>query len=299
MSQPPILTKYDLGGAIITILNGGALRLDGGAMFGIIPRPLWSRMTPPDEQHRIDLACNCVLVEWPGSDRRVIIETGHGNKYEEKECRIYGINPSNWLEPTLTQARIPPDSITDVIMSHLHFDHAGGLTTHRDGRLCPTFPTARVHAQRREFDDARRNFGIMTMTYREENYLPIDEAGAWRLIDGETEIIPAPRPGLASIHARPTPGHTFGHHSIVIRGSSRTAVFVGDVMPTHAHLGAPYNMAYDLLPLENRESKRRLLTDAADQQWLLLLDHDPRTQAVEITRQKDWFIAAPAAGAAR
>lgn len=299
MNQTPILAKFDLGGATITILNGGALKLDGGAMFGIIPRPLWSKLSPPDEQHRIQLACNCVLVEWPGSDRRVIIETGHGDKFEEKESRIYGIDIAHWLGATLAAAQIAPESITDVVMSHLHFDHAGGLTRRRDGQLGLTFPKAQVHAQRREFDDARRNFGIMTMTYREDNYTPIDAANAWRLVDGEVEIIPAPRPGLVSIHARLTPGHTLGHHSLILRGGSRTAVFVGDVMPTHCHIGAPYNMAYDLLPLENRESKRRLLTDAAEQRWLLLLDHDPETPALEISREKGWFVATPASGAAR
>ncbi|MBK8916113.1 MAG: MBL fold metallo-hydrolase [Phycisphaerales bacterium] len=327
----------DLGGIRITLISGGALSLDGGAMFGIIPKPLWTRSTPADPENRIRLACNCVLIETGGPGaRRALIETGHGTKYDAKERQMFAIDVQHWLLPGLSAAGCAPADVEDVILSHLHFDHAGGLTQRDEPEhapqsgslnagvsgatqsgssnagasaapqssspnagasaaasraeiatsLRPTFPRARVHVQRREFDDARANFGIMTATYREENYTPIDAADAWRLLDGDAEIIPG-------VRARPTPGHTRGHQSILIEGRDRTAVYVGDVLPTAAHAGAAYNMAYDVLPLDNRDSKRALLSTAAERDWLLILDHEPTHPLVGVRTDRRWFVLEP------
>ena len=279
--------KFDLGGCTITLINGGDLKLDGGAMFGIIPRPLWSRDTPADEKNRIQLACNCLLVEWQGeSARRAIIETGHGPKYDEKDQHIYGIDPTRWLLPSLTDIGVDPDTINDVLLTHLHFDHAGGITRSDGERVIPTFANAKVHVQKQEFDDARANFGIMKVTYREENFTPIDELDAWVLHEGE--ITP-----LDGIRFRPTPGHTRGHQSILIEGRERTAIFVGDVMPTRNHLGLPYNMGYDLYPLDNVQTKRELLTDAARNERIVVIDHEPQTPTVRVTADKDRYRLDP------
>jgi glyoxylase-like metal-dependent hydrolase (beta-lactamase superfamily II) len=276
-------TRLDLGGCTITLLDGGSLKLDGGAMFGIIPKALWSRMTPADGQNRIQLACNCLLVEWAHETaRRVIVETGHGPKYGEKEQRIFAIDPARWLLPTLEKLAVDPDTISDVVVSHLHFDHAGGLTFERDGRLVPTFPNAKVHVQRQEYDDARAGYGTMTQTYREESYRPLDESDAWNLLDGEMPIV-------AGIRALPTPGHTRGHQSVIIEGRDRGAIFTGDLMPTRHHVGAPYNMAYDLFPLENRESKRKMLRLCAERDWLLAIDHDPATPFVRAVSDGNYY----------
>ena len=276
--------RFDLGDCSVTLVNGGQLKLDGGAMFGIIPKPLWSRSVPADDQNRIQLACNCLVIEWQHeSARRVLVETGHGPKYDEKEQRIFEIDPGEWLLQGLREARVDPATITDVIVSHLHFDHAGGLTRNLEGRLVPTFPNATVHVQRREYDDARENFGIMKVTYREENLTPMDETQLWNLVDGEGELVPGIRPLL-------TPGHTRGHHSLVISGSERTAVFPGDVMPTAAHVGAPFNMAYDLFPIDNRESKNKYLKAAAEQDWLIFIDHEPRTPVMRAVADRDWYL---------
>ena len=284
-TSPP---RYDLGGCTVTLLSGGSLKLDGGAMFGIIPKALWLRGTPADEQNRIQLACNCLLVEWQRETaRRVIIETGHGPKYADKEQRMFAIDPAKWLLPELQAVGVDPAGITDVIVSHLHFDHAGGLTYEQDGHLLPTFPNARVHVQRRELEDARDRFGVMTATYREENFQPIDQADHWNLLVGEMPI-------LDGITARPMPGHTRGHHGIIVTGRDRALVFGGDTVPTAAHLGAPYNMGYDLFPLENRESKRQLLQWIAQRNALLVFDHEPRTPVVRIVPDGEWFRAEPA-----
>lgn len=284
-STPP--PSFDLGNCSITLIDGGSFKLDGGAMFGIVPKPLWQRRTPADEHNRIQLACNCLLVEWPReTDRRVIIETGHGPKYDAKEQGFFAIDPSHWLLNSLQAASVDPQTITDVILTHLHFDHAGGLTRQRDGQLVLTFPNAKVHVQRREHDDAQANFSTMKSTYRQENLKPVDQAQAWQLHDGEDQCVPG-------IHPLLTPGHTRGHHSIVVRGSDRTAVFPGDLLPTAAHLGAPYNMAYDLLPLENRESKNRLLKHAAQEDWLIFIDHEVETPVMQAVAETGWYALTP------
>ncbi|MBU0616998.1 MAG: MBL fold metallo-hydrolase [Planctomycetes bacterium] len=282
------LPKFDLGGCLITLIDGGRLKLDGGAMFGIIPKPLWQRSTPADEQNRIQLACNCLLVEWSGETaRRVIIETGHGPKYDAKEQGFFDIDPSHWLLSGLRTAGVEPETITDVVVSHLHFDHAGGLTHERDGRLVPTFPNAKVHAQRREYEDARASFSTMKATYREENLGPIHQANRWCLHEGEEECLPGVRPLL-------TPGHTRGHQSVIVTGTDRTAVFPGDSMPTAAHVGAPYNMAYDLFPLDNRESKNKYLKRAAQEDWLIFIDHEVETPVMRARVEKSWYTLRPA-----
>jgi glyoxylase-like metal-dependent hydrolase (beta-lactamase superfamily II) len=282
-----LVPRYDLGGCTVTVVSGGRFKLDGGAMFGLIPKALWARSYPADEQNRIRMACNCLLVEWPGSARRLIIETGHGAKYAEKEQRIFAIDPARWLLPALAALGVDPATITDVALSHLHFDHAGGLTREDGGRLVRTFPRALVHAQRREFADARAGFGIMTATYREENFKPVDEGDAWRLLDGEAEIVP----GVRSIL---TPGHTRGHHSILVAGRDRCLVFGGDLLPTRHHVGAPYNMGYDLFPLDNRASKQTLLTWLAQRDGLLAIDHELDTPVMAVRPSGDWFTLEPA-----
>lgn len=297
--------SIDLGDCLVTPFSAGTIKLDGGAMFGIIPKALWSRLYPADEHNRIHLACNSLLVEPRGSGRRIIVETGPGAKFSEKEQRLYGIDPSRWLLPSLRlsdqsaaggvpggwppalgarpPAGLDPGSITDVVLTHLHFDHAGGLTcVDGDERLQRTFPNAAVHVQRAEFDDARANHGIMTVTYREENFSPIDEAGLWRLHDGDAQIAPC-------VRVAPAPGHTRGQQAVFIEGTARTLVYIGDVMPTRHHLGPAYNMAYDLYPLDNRATKERLLGWIADHAALLALDHDPDTPVVRVRRAGRWF----------
>ncbi len=283
--SPP---RFDLGGCTVTLVSGGSIKLDGGAMFGVIPKPLWMRGTPADDQNRIQLACNCLLVEWqPDRGRRVIIETGHGSKYGEKEQGIFAIDPTRWILPELHAIGVDPGNITDVVVSHLHFDHAGGLTYERDGRLWPTFPNARLHVQRRELEDARENFGVMTATYRPENFEPLERADRLILLDGAGPVV-------EGIYARPMPGHTRGHHGIVVSGADRTLVFGGDTIPTAAHLGPAYNMGYDLFPLENRESKRQLLEWVSQRDALLVFDHEPRTPVVRVLPEGQWFRVEPA-----
>jgi glyoxylase-like metal-dependent hydrolase (beta-lactamase superfamily II) len=285
-ADPPL--HLDLGGLTVTLIRAGRLRLDGGAMFGVVPKAIWARASPPDERNRIDLACNSLLVEWPGSARRLIVEAGHGPKYEAKEQDIFAIDPEIWLLPRLRAAGVEADTITDVVLTHLHFDHAGGLTHAVDGRLAPALPNARICVQRREHDDARANFGVMTATYRAENFTPLDDAHRWQLLDGEADLAPG-------VRVLPTPGHTRGHQAVVLTGRERTLVYGGDVLPTRAHVGAAYNMAYDLFPLENRATKQRLLAWAAERGALCAIDHEIAAPLVAVRRHKEWFELVDAA----
>jgi glyoxylase-like metal-dependent hydrolase (beta-lactamase superfamily II) len=264
--QPP---RVQVGELTVTLLDGGHLWLDGGAMFGIIPKPMWSKLTESDERNRIPLAMTCLLLQSGG--KRVLIETGAGvaSKYSEKEQGFFRF-ASHWILDSLQAAGVDRESIDYVIPTHLHFDHAGGGTM-PDGRggYMPTFPRARYIVQRGEWEDAVGGHAVMSATYRPENLGPLEAAGVLSLIDGEAEIVPG-------VRVVPMPGHTRHLQGVVIDGGSAKAVQPGDLLPTSAHVGIRFNMAYDLLPYENMRNKERLLNDALRGEWQLLLGQDPR-----------------------
>jgi glyoxylase-like metal-dependent hydrolase (beta-lactamase superfamily II) len=263
-----------LGNINISVFDGGRFKLDGGAMFGIIPRPLWSKRAPADELHRIRLGTNCLLLDVAG--KRVLVETGLGNKYADKERAIFDI-ANHWIVDSLADAGLSPDAIDIVILTHLHFDHAGGATRlEPDGRAVTTFPRARYIVQRGEWEDYRNNYSVMSATYRAENLEPLADSGRLELIDGDAEILP----GVA---VRKLPGHTRHQQGVVIAGGGLTAVQPADLMPTSAHVGLPYNMAYDLLPYDNMQNKKKLLAEATQKNWLILSGHDPDHVAYKVS----------------
>lgn len=274
--DPPTLQLGDLR---LTALDGGHLSLDGGAMFGIIPKPLWARSVEVDAENRIPLATTCLLVEPAG--HRVLVETGcgHVSKYSDKERGFFQFG-RHWLLDSLAAAGIEPESIDLVILTHLHFDHAGGGTM-PDGRggYVPTFPRAKYLVQRGEWEDAVEGHAVMSGTYREENLAPLERAGVLALADGDAEIVPGIRVELF-------PGHTRWQQGVVFESGGRRAVLPADLMPTSAHVGLRYNMAYDLLPYENMVNKKRLLDRAVEDNWLLLLGQDPHHAAWRPTRDE-------------
>ena len=265
VKEPPRFLIGDVG---VTLLDGGQLWLDGGAMFGIIPKPMWAKLTEVDEQNRIPLAMTCLLVETGG--KRIIVETGAGaaSKYGEKERGFFRF-AEHWLLDSLQAAGVERESVDYVIATHLHFDHAGGGTM-PDGRggYVPTFPRAKYVAQRGEWEDAVEGYAVMSATYRKENLAPLEEAGLLSLVDGEAEIVPG-------IRVLPLAGHTRHQQGVIIEGGEAVAVQPGDMIPTAAHAGIRYNMAYDLLPYENMRNKGRLLEEALRGGWRLLLGQDP------------------------
>jgi glyoxylase-like metal-dependent hydrolase (beta-lactamase superfamily II) len=260
----------------ITVLRAGTFRLDGGGMFGLIPKSMWSAWTPADAENRIGLATNCLLLE--DGTRRVLVETGYGDKWSPKERAIYALAERTVVD-ALREVGVEPEAIDDVVVTHLHFDHAAGLTRlDATGQPVPTFPRARIHVQRREWDDALANRSTMTRTYLASHLGPIRERVA--LHDGVAQVLP----GLA---VAPLVGHTWGQQGVFVRDESGTlTVFPADLLPTvhHAHLAA--SMAYDMLPYDNMLTKRAFLAKAADHGWTLVLDHEPNTPKVRVTRDQ-------------
>jgi glyoxylase-like metal-dependent hydrolase (beta-lactamase superfamily II) len=274
-----LLHSFKVGGLRCHTLEGGVQRLDGGAMFGVVPRTLWRTRIEPDERNRIPLAMRCVLVEH--SAGLVLIDTALGNKEDAKFLDIYGIENqglegATQLEDALASAGFLPRDVKWVINTHLHFDHAGGNTTmdpelENDPRrhVRPAFPNATYMVQRGDLEFARHTNERTRASYLPHNFEPVAAADRWRLLDGNTEVLPG-------ISVRLTPGHVPFHQVVVLSDRGETAVFVGDLFPTTAHLPLPWIMGYDLEPLRTLESKRALLADAVAGRWRLIFEHDAR-----------------------
>ena len=276
LAAATLVRTRTLGDVRIHALEAGVVRLDGGAMFGVVPKPLWERRIPPDARNRIPLAMRCLLVET--RDALVLLETGLGNKENEKFLDIYGVDnaasDARWpdrLQEAVAAAGFSPADVSVVVDTHLHFDHAGG-NTYRDaeGQVRLSFPSARYHVQRGEWEWAHRANERTSASYLGHNYDPVMEAGRLELVEGDVEIVPG-----VSVYR--TPGHCPHHQSVLVSSGGETACFVADVMPTMAHLPLPWIMGYDVEPLVTLESKRALLKRAVDERWLLVSTHDPFT----------------------
>ncbi len=282
LSDLPLFRSRQLGSVRIHAIEAGLQWLDGGAMFGVVPRPLWERRIAPDERHRIPLALRCLLVEAP--EALVLIDTGIGNKENEKFREIYGVanegSPTR-LEDGIRAAGFEPDDIDLVVSTHLHFDHAGGLTTLRDdGQIVPSFPNAVHVIDQGEFDFAHRDNPRIRASYLSRNYDPVAEAGLVRFVKGATEV-------TRGVRMLPTPGHTPHHASVVIDGGSDQACFLADVCPTAAHVPLPWIMGYDLEPLVTLGAKQALYDKARADDWLLIFEHDAEVAWGRLSRDTE------------
>jgi glyoxylase-like metal-dependent hydrolase (beta-lactamase superfamily II) len=271
----PLIETRTLGRFRMHTIDAGLQRLDGGAMFGVVPKPLWEKRIPADERNRIPLALRCLLVETP--DALVLIDNGAGNKESGKFIDIYGLDNTSsdatrWptrLEEGLAAAGFTVDDVDIMLDTHLHFDHAGGNTRHEpDAEIVLSFPRARYVVQRGEWEWAHVRNERIQASYPRHNFDPVMAAGRFDLVAGDVEIVPG-------VQLYKTPGHTPHHSSVLIRSEDETACFLADVIPTSAHLPLAWIMGYDVEPLITLESKRVLLERARAENWLLVFEHDP------------------------
>jgi len=266
----PLSRTTTVGSIRIHALEAGTQRLDGGAMFGVVPKPLWERRIPADERNRIPLALRCLLIEAPGA--LVLVDTGIGNKESEKFRELYGVDNDGTptrLEDAIRHAGFEPGDVDIVLDTHLHFDHAGGNTVRTPDRdVRPAFPGARYVVQEEELAFAKLPNERIRASYLAGNHEPITRAGLWDLVRGDAVV-------TQGVEVIRTPGHTPHHQSVLVRSDGDTACFLADVCPTSAHLPLPWIMGYDLEPLVTLESKRGLWERARSEGWLLVFEHDP------------------------
>ena len=269
----PLVQSRDVGPIRVHALQAGLQRLDGGAMFGVVPKTLWERKIQPDDRNRIPLGMRCLLIEHP--DALVLVDTGAGNKENEKFHSIYGIENGpvgsagpTQLESALAEAGFAPADVTMVISSHLHFDHAGGNTRRDDdGSVVPSFPNARYVVRRGEWDWAHHTNERTSASYFPHNFDPLREAGRLELVDDDAQVLPG-------LQLRHTPGHTPHHQGILLTAGAERLFYLADLAPTVAHVPLPWIMGYDVEPLVTLETKRRLWAEASRERWTVMFEHD-------------------------
>ena len=271
-------SSVSLGDLELVPLLDTYFRLDGGAMFGVVPKPLWEKRAPADARNRIHLATRPLLVRF--GNRRMIVDGGIGDKMDPKSVDIYAIDGSRSLEQSLSAAGESSASIDIALASHLHFDHVGGFTT-RDasGALRPRFPNAQYVARTAEWEDATHPHERNRASYQQENFVPLQEAGVLTLVDGDAEIIP----GVRVVRSG---GHTMHHQVVRIESGGKTAVFAADMIPTTAHIDEPWIMGYDLYPMDTLAFKRVFVREAIDRAHLIFFEHDA-TIAAGYIREKN------------
>ncbi|MFQ5650939.1 MAG: MBL fold metallo-hydrolase [bacterium] len=268
-----------LGEFEIFSVSDGLFRLDGGAMFGVVPKVLWERTNPPDELNRILLGLNCLVIK----TRRdvILVDTGIGELYDDKFAAMFAIDHfSGALLRGLAKLGFGPGDITKVILTHLHFDHSGGnCQKTEDGGERPTFPNATYYFQQGEYDYARNPDPRSRGSYLARNWQAVAATGQLELISGDHEIVPG-------VQVQVTGGHTRDHQIVVLRSGGKTACFLADLVPTDSHLKTAYVMGYDLYPKTTMEMKERVLKQAVAEDWLLLFEHAPSVRAGTLSERE-------------
>ncbi len=268
--------KYEL-----TALNTGTFGLDGGAMFGIIPKPLWEKKIPADEMNRITLGGRCLLLK--SDSKTVLVDTGMGNYWDEKFKKIYRVEfESASLFSSLKKAGVKPEDVTDVILTHLHFDHTGGSVKFEDDKALPAFPNAKYHIQKRHFEWAENASPKDRGSFIKNRFVPLRDEGVVQFHDGNSQFD-------ENINLIITNGHTVNQQLVKISDGAQTLLYCADFLPTSAHVPIPYIMGYDLLPLETIKEKEKILPQAVDEEWFLFFEHDSEIAAAKITMNEKGF----------
>jgi methylmalonyl-CoA epimerase len=270
--------RHTLGDFELVTLCDGFFGLDGGAMFGVVPRTLWEKRLPPDDSNRIPLSMRPLIVR--SGKTTLLIDAGLGDKMDAKSAQIYKLDRRYHLDHSLAEAGLAADDIDLVVASHLHFDHVGGFTAlDNNGKLVPRFPKAKYIAHRAEWEDATHPHERNRASYLQENFVPLKDAGVLTLVDNNTEIIPG-------VKYRRSGGHTPNHQVLMIQSGGRTAVFTADMYPTSIHVPDPWVMGYDLYPMDTLGFKRAFAREAIEREYLLFFEHDP-SMAAGYLREKD------------
>lgn len=251
-------------------LSDGTFWLDGGAMFGVVPRVLWEKHTVVDARHRIPMSLTPLLVRTAGLN--VLVDAGIGDKLSPKEVAIYGVDRTHDLDRSLADLGLSARDIDVVVATHLHFDHAGGFTTVVDGRVVPKFPRARHIIRRGEWEDATHPHERNRASYLAENYVPLADAGLVDFVDGDGEVLPG-------ISVWRTGGHTQHHQLVRIDSEGRTGLFLADLVPTAAHLPDAWIMGYDLYPMDTLAARKRWIAEAIAREYVIFFEHDPAIRA--------------------
>lgn len=280
VSRPPSATaaplrvsRYPLGDLELIALYDGYFSLDGGSMFGIVPKVLWERRAPADDRNRIRLAMRPLIVR---GTRTMLIDAGVGDKEDAKFHDMYAVDRARHLDHALAEAGLGVDDIDIVLATHLHFDHAGGFTRReRAGRLVPRFPRAQYIVRRGEWEDATHLHERNRGSYRDDNYRPLADAGVLQLVDDDLAIMPG-------VRVQRTGGHTLHHQIVLIESSGQRAAYVADLMPTRAHLGPAWIMGFDLYPVDTLAAKKAFVRRAIEEQLLVFFEHDPVVAAGRI-----------------
>ncbi len=273
------LGKFD-----IDIVNTGIFGLDGGSMFGVVPKAMWAKAYHPgDDKNRIPLSAQPLLVRW--DDNIMLIDTGNGDKFNDKFAEIYALdrNKSSILN-ALAPFNIKPEEVTHVLLTHLHFDHVGGATRYADGKLVPSFPNAKHYVQKEQLIWAKNPSEKDKASFLKENYDPLIAEGLLETIDGEGELLPG-------ITVYPVFGHTQAMQIVKVSDGKDALLYCADVVPTSAHIHVPFVMGYDNLPLKTIEEKKRFLPQAYEENWTLVYEHDAFKQATKIISNERGFSA--------
>lgn len=274
----------EIGNYKLHSIQTGLFRLDGGAMFGVVPKPLWSKTNPADDSNRIDMCMRSLLLI--SGDKKIIIDNGSGYKMSEKLNNIYGVDHSKFtLEQELTKHGISPDDITDIIMTHLHFDHAGGSTNFdTEGKLSLTFPNATHHLQKKHWEWGQNPSERDKASFMPENYNLIKEKGMLKLYDGDVKF-----DEVISLHT--VSGHTPNMQMVKIQDDENTVLFTADLFPMTSHIPLAYIMGYDLFPLTTLDEKKKFLQQIVKENWLLFFEHDAFTETCRVEQTDKGFMA--------
>jgi len=272
-----------LGDWTFRVFTDGNFRLDGGAMFGVVPRVMWERHHVPDAQNRIAMTLRCLLAEH--GDRRVLVDTGIGDRWETKHRDIFAIERGQGhLVGELAAAGVSADAITDVVLTHLHFDHCGGTIREVGGKLEPMFQNARHWVQERNWRWAHTPTDRDKASFRPDDFHPLEQAGLLELVDGAREILPG-------VRVTPVSGHTTGQQLVEFDTGQGAVVFCADLIPLASQVRVPWIMGYDLNPLLTLEEKRRFLSRAVEYDYLLVLEHDAERECCRVVFEEGDFKA--------